>query len=71
MNAKTKVVAPPLDHFDEWVIDQSFLFQHLQNICTKEFGTAANINIGHDIEIAAWHEQSVRHHGIEMWMERA
>ena len=68
MNVKTGIVTPFHEHLDENVIDQPFLFQHLQYMCPKEFRTAPNIHFGHDIKIATIKKQAFRHEGVEVGM---
>jgi hypothetical protein len=54
MDTETGIVTPFHDHRDECVIDQAFLFQHLQHRGTEQFSKWLQIHFRHQTKVGIW-----------------
>jgi hypothetical protein len=61
-------MAPGHNHLDEGIIYQPFLLQQGQNIGPKKLCKRPYVNLGHNIKISAFGEQTIRYQAVKMWM---
>ena len=59
---------PGHQHFDERIINQSFLLQHLEHMSTEQFPQGLQIHLRHHKKIAALKEKAISHQDVKVGM---